>query len=52
MKQPTILIVDDENDIIDLLSYNLKTNNYNVETACDGSEALLKINNNIDLIEV
>ena len=50
MKQPTILIVDDENDIIDLLSYNLKTNNYNVETACDGSEALLKINNNIDLI--
>ena len=50
MKQPTILIVDDENDIIDLLSYNLKTNNYNVETAYDGSEALLKINNNIDLI--
>ena len=50
MKQPTILIVDDENDIIDLLSYNLKNNNYNVETACDGSEALLKINNNIDLI--
>ena len=50
MKQHTILIVDDENDIIDLLSYNLKTNNYNVETACDGSEALLKINNNIDLI--
>ena len=50
MKQPTILIVDDEADIIDLLSYNLTTNNYNVETACDGSEALLKINNNIDLI--
>ena len=50
MKQPTILIVDDENDIIDLLSYNLSTNNYNVETAKDGSEALLKVNTNIDLI--
>ena len=50
MKQPTILIVDDENDIIDLLSYNLSNNNYNVETAYDGSEALLKINNNIDLV--
>ena len=50
MKQPTILIVDDETDIIDLLSYNLSNNNYNVETAYDGSEALLKINNNIDLV--
>ena len=46
----TILIVDDEQDIIDLLSYNLSNNNYNVLTASDGSEALLKINSNIDLI--
>ena len=46
----TILIVDDEQDIIDLLSYNLSKNNYNVLTASDGSEALLKINSNIDLI--
>ena len=42
MKQPTILIVDDENDIIDLLSYNLKTNNYNVETSKNFEEALKK----------
>ncbi len=46
----TILVVDDEQDIIDLLSYNLKRENYDVITAKDGSDALIKINQNIDLI--
>ena len=35
-----ILIVDDEPPIIDLLSYNLQQNNYQVVVARDGEEAL------------
>ena len=35
-----VLIVDDEEDIIEFLSYNLKKEGYNVETAYDGKEAL------------
>ena len=46
----TILIVDDEQDILDLLSYNLSKEGYNIVTAYNGSDALLKINPNIDLI--
>ena len=45
-----ILIVDDEQDILDLLEYNLSKNNYNVITANDGSDALVKLNEKIDLI--
>lgn len=36
----TILIVDDEPDIIEILSYNLNNEGYNIETADNGSEAL------------
>ena len=46
----TILIVDDEKDILDLLSYNLSKNKYNVVTANNGHEALLKIDSSIDLV--
>ena len=46
----TILIADDEKDIIDLLSYNLTKNGYNIISASDGSEVLLKVNPTIDLI--
>ena len=46
----TILIADDEKDIIDLLSYNLSKNGYNIISASDGSEVLLKVNPTIDLI--
>ena len=46
----TILIADDEKDILDLLSYNLEKHNFNVIKASDGSEALLKVNSNVDLI--
>lgn len=38
-----ILIVDDEPDILDFISYNLKKEDYIVETAGNGVEALKKI---------
>ncbi len=48
--QKTILIVDDEQDIIDLLTYNLSNEGYKVVSALDGVQALLKVNSDIDLI--
>lgn len=35
-----VLVVDDERDIVDLLSYNLKKEGYEVKTAFDGQEAV------------
>ena len=46
----TILIVDDEEDIRELLEYNLNQNGYNTVTATDGMDALIKINSKIDLV--
>ncbi len=36
----TILLVDDEPDLLDMLRYNLERSHYRVNTAQDGSEAL------------
>ena len=36
----TILIVDDNEDILELLFYNLKSDGYHVEIAKDGVEAI------------
>lgn len=38
----TILLVDDEEDILEFISYNLKKNGYNVFTANDGEEGIRK----------
>ena len=46
----TIAIVDDEQDILDMLSYNLKSQGYQVFTYNNGEDLILGINNNIDLI--
>ena len=45
-----ILIVDDEKDILEILSYNLIKENYNVITSTNGADALLKVNKELDLI--
>jgi len=37
-----ILLVDDEQDILDILSFNLQKENYDVSTASNGEEAILK----------
>jgi two-component system alkaline phosphatase synthesis response regulator PhoP len=46
-----ILIVDDEQDIVDLIKFNLKKTGYNVLEAYDGEEAISVVKTNqIDLI--
>jgi len=42
MSKETILIVDDEEDVLELVRYNLDKNSYCVETATTGEEALTK----------
>ena len=39
----TILVADDEQDIRDLIAYNLSREGFTVETAADGKEALAKL---------
>lgn len=43
MNNKKILIVDDERDIVALVSYNLKKEGFSVSSAFDGEEALKKI---------
>jgi two-component system phosphate regulon response regulator PhoB len=44
MSHERILIVDDEEDVLELLRFNLDKNGYAVETASTGEEALKKVN--------
>jgi two-component system, OmpR family, alkaline phosphatase synthesis response regulator PhoP len=46
----TILVVDDEKDIVDLLSYNLTKEGFKVITARNGREALERVRQKPDLI--
>jgi len=43
MSRKRVLIVDDEPDIIELVSYNLGKEHFSVSTATDGTEALSKL---------
>lgn len=40
---PTILVIDDEPDVVDLVRYNLVLEGYDVEVAYDGIEAIKKV---------
>lgn len=42
IQEPRILLVDDEKDIIEFLSYNLKKEGFLVEAAANGKEAISK----------
>lgn len=44
-KSKRILIADDEPDILEIISFNLTKEGYEIQTAADGQEALIKINN-------
>lgn len=46
----TILLVDDEKDIVEFLEYNLRHEGFRVVTAYNGSEALSKLSEKPDLI--
>ena len=46
----TILLVDDEKDILDLLKYNLTKEGYRIRTASNGKEALEIASEGIDLV--
>ncbi len=43
MKTKKVLVVDDEPDIVELVSYNLRKEGFDVSTASDGEEALGRI---------
>ena len=40
IEKPTLLLVDDEPDILEIVGYNLSSEGYNVITATDGKEAV------------
>ena len=42
MAKESILIVDDEEDVLELVRFNLEKNGYKIETAASGEEALTK----------
>ena len=50
MHKKKFLIIDDEQDILDLLNYNLSKEGYSITLAQNGLEGLDKINSDIDLI--
>ncbi len=42
MSQKKILLIDDEQDILELISYNLKKEGYDVSTANNGNDGIIK----------
>ena len=49
-KKYHIMVCDDERDIVEILTYNLSKEGFQVTVAFNGKEALDKINNKIDLV--
>lgn len=49
-KNYRILVVDDEQDLLEILKFNLETEGYEVETACSAEEALDKDIKSFDLL--
>ncbi|MCE7945764.1 MAG: DNA-binding response regulator [Chlorobi bacterium CHB1] len=45
-----ILLVDEDQDVLDLLKFNLEAEGYEVVTAKDGRQALAVLHNRTDLI--
>ena len=43
MTSRNVLVVDDEADLVELVSYNLKKEGFAVDSASDGEEALSRI---------
>ena len=55
LKAHTILLIDDEQDILEFLSYNLKKEGYKVYTASNGEEGVKivqKISPSLILLDV
>jgi DNA-binding NtrC family response regulator len=51
MSDRTVLVVDDEKDMVDLIATTLKKDNYSVHSASDGNKAIEKIRgNHYDLV--
>lgn len=46
----TILVVDDEEDVVEIISHFLRQEGFNVLTAYDGEEALGKVTQDVDLL--
>jgi two-component system phosphate regulon response regulator PhoB len=46
----TILVVDDEEDVVEIISHFLKQEGFNVLTAYDGEEALTQAGQDVDLV--
>ena len=42
VEQTTILVIEDEKDILELITFNLKNDGFNVITSIDGEEGLEK----------
>ena len=50
--KPKILVVDDEQNIVDLISIVLRGEGYDVETALNGLEALKKLQKNLPALVI
>lgn len=50
--EQTILVIDDSPTIVKFVSFSLRNQGFNVMTACDGMDAIEKISNNPDSVDL